>query len=161
MKRSGWGGAKAAAAARGVLGTASHGQASTRGCHWLRSLSVRASTVHTRVIAAIPPVRSTLIFMAWPLGFHPDPEPMEGAPGQRLKFDLYSFPRRPYGVMLRGPGTEQVRGGTHRGTGENAEGCRRWQGTVGQGLVPDAARGLPRVAAQRVRHQVEGAVGDA
>src|SRR6478735_868622 len=125
MKRSGWGGAKAAAAARGVLGTASHGQASTRGCHWLRSLSVLASTVHTRVIAAIPPVRSTLIFMAWPLGFHPDREPMEGAPGQRLKFDLNSIPRRPYGLILPRPEKAQVRGGAQRGTGQAAGGSRR------------------------------------
>jgi hypothetical protein len=34
------------------------------------AFSDRASTVHTLVIAAMPPVRSTLIFMAWFLGFH-------------------------------------------------------------------------------------------
>lgn len=66
MNRSGM--VPVAAAARGVLGTASHGQASTMGCHWFLAASVRASTVHTLVIAAIPPVRSTLIFMAWSLG---------------------------------------------------------------------------------------------
>lgn len=38
------------------------------GCHWLMALLDWASTVHTRGIAAIPPVRSTLIFMAWSLG---------------------------------------------------------------------------------------------
>jgi hypothetical protein len=70
MNRSGWLPAKCAAAARGVLGTASHGQASTIGCHWFMAFSDRASTVHTLVIAAMPPVRSTLIFMAWFLGFH-------------------------------------------------------------------------------------------
>jgi hypothetical protein len=70
MNRSGWLPAKCSAAALGVRGTASHGQASTIGSHWLIAVLERASTVHTRVIAAIPPVRSTLIFMAWFLGFH-------------------------------------------------------------------------------------------
>jgi hypothetical protein len=38
------------------------------GCHWFLAFSDSAFTVQTLVIAAIPPVRSTLIFMAWFLG---------------------------------------------------------------------------------------------
>jgi hypothetical protein len=69
MNLSAWLPSAAAAAARTVLGTASQGHASTIGCHWFRALSVSAVTVHTRVSAATPPVRSTLIFMARFLGF--------------------------------------------------------------------------------------------
>jgi hypothetical protein len=39
------------------------------GRQWLRSLVVVACTVQVRVIPAIPPLRSTVIFMASFLGF--------------------------------------------------------------------------------------------
>src|SRR5690349_17049528 len=101
MNRSGWAPENSAAAALGVRGTASHGHASTMGCHWFLAVSDSALTVQTRVIAAMPPVRSTLIFMAWFLGGASGLVARRTAqPGNPLKLDLHSFPRVPYGVML-------------------------------------------------------------
>src|SRR6478735_9731242 len=108
MKRSGWGDSMAASAARLVLGTVSHGQASRMGCHWLRSLSVRASTVHTLVTAASPPLRSTLIFIAGPWAFRTFRRPEAGTAEQWLNLDPHSFPCTADGVMLLGSGTEEV-----------------------------------------------------
>ena len=65
MNRSGWPSGDSGRES----GTASHGQASTMGCQWFLSLGGRGLHSPTRVSAAIPPLRSTVIFMARFLGF--------------------------------------------------------------------------------------------